>query len=43
LLNRIALQRFGEPGDIARAVRFLAENDYITGQMIVVDGGLALA
>jgi pteridine reductase len=43
LLQRIALKRFGEPGDVARAVRFLAENDYITGQMIVVDGGLALA
>lgn len=43
LLHRIALRRFGEPGDVARAVRFLAENDYITGHMIVVDGGLALA
>lgn len=43
LLGRIALGRFGEPGDVARAVRFLAENDYITGHMIAVDGGLSLA
>ena len=42
LLQRIALKRIGEPGDVARAVRFLAENDYITGQMIVVDGGQVL-
>jgi len=42
LVRRIPLRRIGEPGDVARAVRFLAENDYVTGQMIAVDGGRIL-
>jgi 3-oxoacyl-[acyl-carrier protein] reductase len=38
-----AVHRFGRPEDIARAVRFLLEPDnYITGQVIVADGGLSL-
>jgi len=43
LRRRIPLDRFGEAGDVARAVRFLAENDYITGHLLAVDGGLSLA
>jgi NAD(P)-dependent dehydrogenase (short-subunit alcohol dehydrogenase family) len=38
-----AIERFGYPEDVARAVRFFLEPDnYITGQVIVVDGGLSL-
>ncbi len=38
-----AIARFGRPEDVARAVRFLLEPDnYITGQTILVDGGLTL-
>jgi 3-oxoacyl-[acyl-carrier protein] reductase len=42
LLGQIALQRFGEPGDIARAVAFLASSDgaYITGETLHVNGGM---
>ncbi|MEI8349737.1 MAG: 3-oxoacyl-[acyl-carrier-protein] reductase [Candidatus Omnitrophota bacterium] len=42
MLKRIPLARMGEPGDVARAVLFLASSDadYITGQVIVVDGGM---
>jgi 3-oxoacyl-[acyl-carrier protein] reductase len=38
------LGRIGQPEDIARAVAFLTapENHYITGQMLVVDGGRSL-
>lgn len=37
------IPRFGRPEDIARAVRFLLEPDnYITGQVLAVDGGLTL-
>ncbi len=37
------MSRFGRPEDVARAVRFLLETDcYITGQVLVVDGGLSL-
>ncbi|MFZ0520950.1 MAG: SDR family oxidoreductase [Candidatus Acidiferrales bacterium] len=38
-----AITRFGRPEDVARAVRFFLEpDDYITGQALVVDGGLTL-
>ena len=37
------IPRFGKPEDIARVVRLLLEPDnYITGQVITVDGGLTL-
>lgn len=43
-LRTIPLGRFGQPRDIANAVLFLAsdEADYITGQMLVIDGGQTL-
>ena len=37
------IHRFGHPRDIARAVRFFLEPDnYVTGQLLSVDGGLTL-
>ncbi|MFB6220622.1 MAG: SDR family oxidoreductase, partial [Halolamina sp.] len=41
--DRIPLDRFGEPGDVADAVAFLASDAaaYITGEGLVVDGGLS--
>lgn len=43
IVERIALKRNGAPEDIARAVRFLIKDaDYITGQVIAVDGGRTL-
>ena len=40
----IALGRFGSPREVASAVGYLASDDaaYITGQVLVVDGGMAL-
>jgi NAD(P)-dependent dehydrogenase (short-subunit alcohol dehydrogenase family) len=35
--------RWGVPEDVAEAVRFLVEADYITGEVIVVDGGERLS
>ena len=42
MLGRIALGRFGEPADIARAVAFLAgpHAAYITGETLHVNGGM---
>jgi pteridine reductase len=35
----LPLRRTGSPEDVARAVRFLMENDFITGEALLVDGG----
>jgi pteridine reductase len=43
LAARIPLARLGEPSDVARAVRFLAESPFITGHELVVDGGRTVA
>ena len=41
-LNRIPLKRFGTVDDVAGAVRYLASPraEYVTGQTLVLDGGL---
>jgi pteridine reductase len=33
------LQRNGTPEDVAQAVRYLLEADYVTGETLIVDGG----
>ena len=40
--RRIPLGRFGVPEDVARAVRFLCEEEYLTGVILPVDGGYQL-
>jgi 3-oxoacyl-[acyl-carrier protein] reductase len=44
LAKQIPLARLGAPGDIASAVAFLASEhaSYITGQVLVVDGGMVM-
>lgn len=41
-LARIPAGRFGTAEEIVRTVVFLLENDYITGQVICVDGGRSI-
>jgi pteridine reductase len=43
ILSQTALQRAGEPGDIAAAVVFLVRDaPYVTGQILAVDGGRSI-
>ena len=41
-IRRAPLRRTGTAGDIEDAVAFLAHSDFVTGQVIVVDGGRSL-
>lgn len=45
MLSAIPLGRFGRPQDVAELCLFLASNesDYITGQTIIIDGGMVMA
>ena len=40
LIGAVPLKRLGEPSNIAKAATFIFENDYFTGRVVEVDGGL---
>lgn len=42
LAENIPLKRLGKPQDVCRAFEFLLLSDYVTGQMIVVEGGATI-
>ncbi|PWB46113.1 MAG: hypothetical protein C3F12_08625 [Candidatus Methylomirabilota bacterium] len=43
IIRRTPLKRIGDPADIAQTVLFLVEgSDFITGQVVVVDGGRSI-
>jgi NAD(P)-dependent dehydrogenase (short-subunit alcohol dehydrogenase family) len=42
LIERSVLKRLGTVDDVVSAVQFVIENEYVTGQVISVDGGSAL-
>lgn len=42
LIHRVPLKRPARPEEIASALEFLLQNEYMTGQTIVVDGGYSL-
>ena len=44
MMPTIPMQRLGQPEDVARAVAFLASDEaaYVTGQVLAVDGGMAM-
>ena len=44
IMNQIPLKKIGDPEDVAKAVAFLVseDSDYLTGQVISVDGGMAM-
>jgi pteridine reductase len=39
VISEISLQRLGSPEDIAQAILYLIDANYVTGQIIAVDGG----
>lgn len=41
-VRRVPLVRWGTPDDVAQAVVALARSDYITGQILAVDGGQSI-
>ena len=44
ILNNVPLKKLGQPEDVAKAVLFLSssDSDYLTGQVITVDGGMVM-
>jgi len=40
--RRIPLHREGRPEDVAQAIALLVTNDFITGETVVVDGGMSM-
>lgn len=42
ILKQIPLSRWGKPAEVAETAIFLAQNDYLTGQTITVDGGMTI-
>lgn len=42
LISQIPLGHVGQPEDVADAIAFLLTSDYITGEVIRVDGGIAM-
>lgn len=41
--GQIPMKRFGKAEEVASAVTFLAEQEYITGQVITIDGGMVMS
>jgi len=42
MADSVPLKRLGQPEEIASAVKFVLENDYVNGTVIEVDGGLVV-
>jgi NAD(P)-dependent dehydrogenase (short-subunit alcohol dehydrogenase family) len=41
-VRRVPLRRLGSPNDVARAALYLLESDFVTGEVLSVDGGQRL-
>ncbi|MBF0568725.1 MAG: SDR family oxidoreductase, partial [Nitrospirae bacterium] len=42
IISNIPVGRLGEMEEISKAVRFIVENDFFTGRVIEVDGGMRI-
>ena len=43
IIQKIPLKQIGKPDDIAKSVLFMLQHDFITGQIIAIDGGRSIA
>ncbi|MEQ9764833.1 3-oxoacyl-[acyl-carrier-protein] reductase [Streptococcus jiangjianxini] len=42
ILGQIPMRRIGKPQEVAQVAVFLAEQEYLTGQIIAIDGGMTM-
>ncbi|MDY4511282.1 3-oxoacyl-[acyl-carrier-protein] reductase [Streptococcus hyovaginalis] len=42
ILGQIPMKRIGKPEEVAQVVVFLAQQEYLTGQVIAIDGGMTM-
>ncbi len=42
MLAQIPMKQFGQAEQVAEVTAFLASQDYLTGQVIAIDGGLTM-
>ncbi len=42
VLAQIPMKQFGQAEQVAEVTAFLASQDYLTGQVIAIDGGLTM-
>ncbi|MGT2832431.1 3-oxoacyl-[acyl-carrier-protein] reductase [Streptococcus halotolerans] len=42
ILGQIPMKRIGKPKEVAQVAVFLAEQEYLTGQIIAIDGGMTM-
>jgi NAD(P)-dependent dehydrogenase (short-subunit alcohol dehydrogenase family) len=42
IANRIPIRRLGAPSDVASMILQIMQNDFITGETVVIDGGMSM-
>lgn len=42
ILGQIPMKRIGKPQEVAQVAAFLAEQEYLTGQVLAIDGGMTM-
>ena len=42
MMGQIPMKRFGQAEEVAEVAVFLAKQEYLTGQVLAVDGGLTM-
>ena len=40
--QRLPIPRFGSPAEVAAGMRLFLDGDYMTGQVVSIDGGISI-